>query len=324
MPPTLPRRRKSLAPVVPPHDQYPTPLLRLEIQDLCDRGARSFLGSLDAANVLEDAVHTVLEQLYPGQYRDSWPGTRSVTLVLHSFGGVAYTQGKSLDNDHKEIHLSTDYVASVKPELLKSEITGVIVHEMVHCYQWNGCNTAPGGLIEGVADWVRLRADLSPPHWKRTDGGSRWDAGYQITAWFLDWLEDKYGPGTVPRLNHRLKNTTYEEKKYWDDRCGFHNTVQELWKEYKKWLADKEYVEKEKAEKKDDQEDVEKRESTGEAAEADGTESDEKYDGSEVEKADQDKNDSKKKHSESEKSESAESDGDSGWTELGSGVIELK
>lgn len=160
-----------------------------------------------------------------------------MTLVLSSFGGVAYTRGKALDHDHKEIHLSTDYVAGIEPDLLKLEITGVIVHEMVHCWQWNGCGTAPGGLIEGLADWVRLRAGLSPPHWKRATG-DRWDAGYQITAWFLDWLENEYGSGTVPRLNHLLKEVKYDEEEYWCGRSGLHKSVQELWKDYKRWVAD--------------------------------------------------------------------------------------
>lgn len=156
--------------------------------------------------------------------------------------GVAYTRGKALDDDHKEIHLSTKYIESIQPELLQREITGVIVHEMVHCWQWNGCGEAPGGLIEGIADWVRLRADLAPPHWKRVCG-DRWDAGYQITAWFLDWLEEKYGAGTVPRLNGLLKDVEYEERDYWRHRSGFHKTVQDLWSEYEKWLADRDHAE---------------------------------------------------------------------------------
>jgi hypothetical protein len=48
----------------------------------------------------------------------------------------------------------------------KREIEGVIVHEMVHAMQYTGNETCPGGLIEGIADWVRLQADLAPPHWK--------------------------------------------------------------------------------------------------------------------------------------------------------------
>ena len=84
------------------------------------------------------------------------------------------TQTKTaLDNDHKEIHFSLNYINSIHPAArLTDEITGVLTHELVHCYQWDAHGTCPGGLIEGVADWVRLNCDLSPPHWrKETEGG---------------------------------------------------------------------------------------------------------------------------------------------------------
>ncbi len=38
------------------------------------------------------------------------PPTRSVTVVLRDMGGVAYTTGTELDNDHKEIHFSLGYI----------------------------------------------------------------------------------------------------------------------------------------------------------------------------------------------------------------------
>ena len=242
-----------MLPIPLPHDDLPTPVLRLKIQDLSHPGSRSFLSTVNAAALLEDAVRTVLDLLYPAPYRKLWPGTRSVTLILRAMDGVAYTRGKEIDDDHKEIHLSCNYVKSIKPELLESEITGVIVHEMVHCWQWNGCGSAPGGLIEGIADWVRLKAGLAPPHWKRK-AGDNWDAGYQITAWFLDWLGDSYGAGTVPLLNFLLKDVEYDEKGFWGDRCGFHKTVQELWGDYKKWLADKDQIKKVNEEVKNDDE----------------------------------------------------------------------
>jgi Peptidase of plants and bacteria len=250
MPPPFPRPPGKSPTPSPPYHDHPTPVLRLKIQDLSAPGAHSFLSTVDASRILKTSVHAVLDLLYPSPYRQTWPGSRSVTLVLSDFGGVAYTQGTSLDNDHKEIHFSTNYISSIAPELLEREITGVIVHEMVHCWQWDGCGTAPGGLIEGFADWARLRANLSPPHWKRRSG-DRWDAGYEVTAWFLDWLEDKYGPGTVPRLNHMLKDIKYEEDSYWGDRCGLHGNVQELWDEYKKWLAEKDQAEKGKLEEEE-------------------------------------------------------------------------
>lgn len=100
--------------------------------------------------------------------------------------------------------------------------------------QHNGHNTSPGGLIEGVADFVRLRAGLAPPHWRRRDDASRWDAGYQHTAYFLDWLEDKrrFGPGTVRRLNEKLRTAErYVEAAFWPELLG--RDVADLWREYR-------------------------------------------------------------------------------------------
>ena len=339
MPPPFPRPGEPPVPT-PPHPADPTALLRLKIQDLSHPGARRFLSSVGAADVLEEAVHTVVDLLYPGRYRGSWPGTRSVTLVLSAFDHIAYTRGISIDDDHKEIHLSTKYIASIKPELLKAEIKGVIVHEMVHCWQWNGRGTAPTGLIEGIADWVRLRADLAPPQWKR-NGGDRWNAGYQITAWFLDWLENHYGgSGTVPLLNLRLKDTEYDEKRYWSDQGiqGLHKSVHELWEQYKRWLADQgghqdvyELREHHKrlsanqvktkegpfrVEEEEDQGSCEGMPSASECARKSSVETgDTKVD----EEAGSEKDDDEDDHSQHKKSDGAESELENGWTDLSSG-----
>jgi len=54
---------------------------------------------------------------------------------------------------------------------------------MVHVEQFNGLGSAPGGLIEGIADWVRNENHLDPPHWKEGPGeDENWDAGYQTTV----------------------------------------------------------------------------------------------------------------------------------------------
>lgn len=162
------------------------------------------------------------------------PPTRSVTLVLRDMDGVAYTTCSPLDDDHKQIHLSLTYVAGIACARQRDEICGVMVHEMVHCWQWNADGTAPGGLIEGIADFVRLKAGLAPPHWTRGEGGGDWDAGYQHTAYFLDWLEGRYGEGTVQRVNERLRRGKYVEREFW--KGLFHRGVKELWREYKKSL----------------------------------------------------------------------------------------
>ncbi|PKS08787.1 hypothetical protein jhhlp_003396 [Lomentospora prolificans] len=164
------------------------------------------------------------------------PPTRSVTLILRDMGGVAYTTSTDLDVDHKEIHLSLSYVAGVKPrERVGREIEGVLAHELVHCYQYNGKGKCPGGLIEGIADWVRLRCELAPPHWKRDETKSerkskRWDRGYDCTAYFLDHLEETFGRGTVARINGRLRTAEYDEGEFWPGL--FEASVEELWEDY--------------------------------------------------------------------------------------------
>lgn len=161
-----------------------------------------------------------------------------MTLVLEEMGGVAYTKGIELDDDHKEIHFSLNYIhqraEAVKAE---SEIDGVLVHEMVHCWQHDAKGTCPGGLIEGIADFVRLKAGLSPTHWKRpAKRGGKWDNGYQVTAYFLEWLEEKELEGPVRRINAELRDEKYKVEGFWKKLFG--KGVGELWEEYQGALTD--------------------------------------------------------------------------------------
>ncbi|KAJ4300286.1 hypothetical protein N0V88_002959 [Collariella sp. IMI 366227] len=211
--------------------KFPQPKLRLKVPDLDHPGAIKFLTSVNAATLLSTAVNNVLRLLYksPRDRETTVPPTRSVTLVLRDMDGVAYTTGTSLDNDHKEIHFSLQYINSTNPSRLAHEITGVLTHEVVHCYQWDAHGSCPGGLIEGVADWVRLRCDLSPPHWKRETGGD-WDRGYQHTAYFLEYLEQRFGEGTVRRLNDKLRRHKYDSESFWPELLG--ESVQKLYGDY--------------------------------------------------------------------------------------------
>ncbi|KAK3688547.1 peptidase of plants and bacteria-domain-containing protein [Podospora appendiculata] len=243
--------------------RFPQPKLRLEIRDLDHPGTAKFLDAVNAGTVVSAAVSNVQRLLYrsPGDPHTTVPPTRSVTLILRDMGGVAYTTGTDLDDDHKEIHFSLGYINGINPPArLAAEITGVLTHELVHCYQWNALGTCPGGLIEGIADWVRLSCDLSPPHWKReTTGGmqsftilkstlsiqydpiistlifSGWDNGYQHTAYFLDYLEGRFGKGTVRKLNEKLRRHRYEPKPFWTELLG--RPVEQLWGDYVESLA---------------------------------------------------------------------------------------
>ncbi|KAI0912525.1 BSP-domain-containing protein [Ustulina deusta] len=218
----------------PSTGEFPQPHLRLHFNDLADDGTSIFLSSISPSTLLPSAVSRVQKALYvhpSGGYR--MPSTRSVTLIVRPMDGVAYTTGIDLDPEqHKEIHFSSHYIASISPDRRSHEIEGVIIHELVHCYQYNGHGHAPGGLIEGVADWVRLGAGLAPPHWQKGDEvKGKWDAGYQHTAYFLQYLEERFGEGTVRRLNEGLRTSKYEEKSFWTGILG--RPVEQLWEDYK-------------------------------------------------------------------------------------------
>ena len=216
------------------HEQdqiFALPKLRLEVRDLSHPGSRCFLSSVVPTTALEFAVRRSLDLLYisPKCPTTTIPGTRSITLVLRSMAGVAYTTGTELDDDHKEIHFSIEYINGIAASRKADEILGVLTHEVVHCYQYNAHGTCPGGLIEGIADWVRLNSNLSPPHWKRETSG-KWDAGYQHTGYFLDYLEKRYGNGTISRMNEKLRTDKYIEKPFWTELLG--RPVEQLWSDY--------------------------------------------------------------------------------------------
>jgi len=228
-----------------PHPKkFPTPPLRLQLNDLSHEGSSIFLSHIHGNEDLAFQVQNVLNLLYsPNDPKDlnARPATRSVTFVIHPFDGVAYTTGLDLDDAHKEIHLSADYIVRCcggprgSAADKRREILGVVCHELVHCFQWNAEGTCPGGLIEGIADWVRLRAGLAARHWRREAGGD-WDGGYQKTGYFLEWLEGEFGGGTVAGLNACLRRGEWDEVRVFEECCGGRR-VGELWERYREELA---------------------------------------------------------------------------------------
>ena len=230
----------TTAPILP-HKKFPTPLLRLQLNDLSHEGSSLFLTHVHGHEDLAAQVQNVLNLLYsnadPTDLK-ARPQTRSVTFIVRDFPGVAYTTGTELDDDHKEINISADYIvkcARGRPGASKRhELLGVVCHELVHCFQWNAGGTCPGGLIEGVADWVRLRAGLGAAHWRQQANGE-WDGGYQKTGYFLEWLEGKFGGGFVARLNACLREGEWDGERVFGECCRGEK-VEELWEAYRKEL----------------------------------------------------------------------------------------
>jgi len=105
---------------------------------------------------------------------------------------------------------------------------------MVHVYQYNGSGSAPSPWIEGVADFVRLRVGLGAKHWSPKPG-DKWDASYDKTALFLDWVDKQY-PGFVANVNLGLDKEHWKEDVF-KEHCGA--DVQELWKAYLRWWEER-------------------------------------------------------------------------------------
>ncbi|KAJ6751179.1 hypothetical protein OIU85_001676 [Salix viminalis] len=145
---------------------------------------------------------------------------RAVNLFIDVMDGVAYAT-------NNEIHVSNNYIRNYSGDV-RREITGVLYHEMVHIWQWNGNGQAPGGLIEGIADFVRLKANYAPSHWVQAGQGDRWDQGYDVTAKFLDYCNGLRS-GFVAELNKKMK--AGYSAQFFVDLLG--KTVDQLWKDYK-------------------------------------------------------------------------------------------
>lgn len=212
--------------------KFETPKLRLHLNELGHEGSSIFLSNIKGNEDFEQQVQNVLNLLYTKDCQR--PETRSVTLILREMDGVAYTTGIDLDNDHKEIHFNLNYIKIPRGEGQRHELLGVLCHELVHCFQWNAEGTCDGGLIEGIADWVRLNAGLAAKHWKQ-DAKGDWNAGYQHTGYFLDYLENRFGPGTVRHINACLRKGDYDEDALFKECCDG-QCVKELWKDYAKHL----------------------------------------------------------------------------------------
>ncbi|KAJ7837422.1 plant basic secretory protein [Mycena olivaceomarginata] len=240
MPPTPP------PPPPPPPIQWPLPKFNIRIEDLAHPGAALFLDNIKPLDALRSAVLASFNLLYA---RPVYAPTNveSILLVLRPMDGVAYTFGSAAE---KEIHFSLDHIVNCASRA-RDEIMGVLVHEVVHCYQYNANGSAPGGLIEGIADFVRLRTNLCPPHWRRAPGPKdKWDAGYQTTAYFLDWIEERSGRGAIRALNKALKDEEYDEKIFVVIGA---EPVRDLWRHFKAELGveDREGEEEEEKEEKE-------------------------------------------------------------------------
>lgn len=110
---------------------------------------------------------------------------------------------------------------------------GVIHHEIAHVWQWYGNGKVPM-LLEGIADFVRLKARYLDPNWVKPGGGEKWDEGYAVTAYinFLDYC-NSLKDGFVADWNGKMRNGYSDE--LFVELLG--KTVDQLWKDYRSKYA---------------------------------------------------------------------------------------
>ncbi|XP_021290624.1 uncharacterized protein LOC110421357 [Herrania umbratica] len=132
---------------------------------------------------------------------------------------------------NNEIQVSDKHIEAFSGDQLKPEFNGVLYHEMTHVWQWNGNGQQDetlGGLIEGIADFVRLKANYVPAGWAQPGQGDKWYDGYSVTARFLDYCEG-LRPGFVAELNRKMRDGYSTD--FFSQLLG--KTVDQLWSDYK-------------------------------------------------------------------------------------------
>ena len=105
----------------------------------------------------------------------------------------------------------------------------LLAHELTHVVQ-SYPPGGPGWLVEGIADYVRLKHFEPKAPRPRVDleKASYRDA-YKTTAMFLEWAERKHDAKLVVKLNAALRQHKYS-REMWREITG--KLVDELWADY--------------------------------------------------------------------------------------------
>lgn len=140
-----------------------------------------------------------------------------------------FTWAAGYTNGDYVINISAQSIQSYPPGWSRFGFTSLMYHEMTHIFQWSGNRTAPGGLTEGIADYVMVKSNV---YWSKSYAkpgvGRRWDEGYGVTERFLEYC-DGLRKGFTVELNKKMR-FSYSDN-YFVELLGI--PVGQLWAEYK-------------------------------------------------------------------------------------------
>lgn len=174
-----------------------------------------------------DKIIRIFTTMYPNALEMMTP-VNHILVRIYKFNGIGFTVDGPTKGS-KIVHVSSNYIASLPADAQLFELDGVVCHELVHAFQYDGNHTAPSGFIEGIADFYRMHIGLAAKHWDRKQLGIKWDAGYEKTGFFLSWVNMKY-PGSVNQLNLYLKTHNWFERDPFEYVTG--KKVKVLFEEY--------------------------------------------------------------------------------------------
>ncbi|MDR3459309.1 MAG: basic secretory protein-like protein [Verrucomicrobiae bacterium] len=144
---------------------------------------------------------------------DGYTAPDHFQITLKPMDGVAYTSGRNVVANSEWLKTELD-----------GQAVGSLIHEAVHVVQhFDGEN--PGWLVEGSADYIRWFKYEPQSHgadlvWLRKHGGKlspKYNAGYRLTANFLNWVSEKYDQDIVSQMNAAMRENKYDAglwKKY--------------------------------------------------------------------------------------------------------------
>ncbi|KAK3420500.1 hypothetical protein EUGRSUZ_G01326 [Eucalyptus grandis] len=128
--------------------------------------------------------------------------TRQLMRAASSFIWLTFNESMGERKDHDPVTLVI--------HRFQWSFRKILFHEMTHVWQQYGNGKAPRGLVNGIADYMRLRAGLAPKKWAQRGSGLRWDESYAVTAYFLDHCNGLKN-GFVAELNSLMEDDYSDE-----------------------------------------------------------------------------------------------------------------
>jgi len=189
--------------VDPELDAKCTPTFTLQLEDTGSTGEIFTNAVPDPENFVQETGRTVCRILYrePEEVRDA----NHITLIIRY--DTQYPGWKSGDVGNITVMISTYFLAQVQADGgdVTREIKGILLHEMTHMYQNDDKATGEGtypnlpNVVEGVGDFVRIRAGYPPDGAVARKNGQWDDEGYWKPAFFMLWID-----GQIPDFLYHL------------------------------------------------------------------------------------------------------------------------